>query len=81
MHNVFISYHHENDQAYKNKLIEYGKNFGVFIDNLVAPNAPISVVSWDRLSPENLKFLVDATFDGRSNCEYDLSRPMKRRNV
>ena len=202
MHNVFISYHHENDQAYKNKLIEFGKNFGVFIDksvdtndipehmrdeairerirdeylrestvtillagtetngrkhidwelyssmfdgarnkksgilvinlpsvhcscciaaygdeekrliypdigswewewidswseqarifphlpdriidNLVAPNAPISVVSWDRLSPENLKFLVDATFDGRSVCEYDLSRRMKRRNV
>ena len=200
MHNVFISYHHENDQAYKNKLIEYGKNFGVFIDksvntgeisehmsdqairekirdeylrestvsillagtetkerkhidwelyssmfdgtrnkksgilvinlpsvhcscsiaaygdeekrliypdngswewidswseqarifphlphriidNLVAPNAPISVVSWDRLSPERLKFLIDATFNGRSVCEYDLSRPMKRRNI
>lgn len=200
MHNVFISYHHENDQAYKNKLIEYGKNFGVFIDksvdtgdipehmsdqairerirdeylrestvtillagsetkerkhidwelyssmfdgtrnkksgilvinlpsvhcsyfiatygdeekrliypdigswewidswsemarrhphlpdriidNLVALNARISVVPWVRLSPERLKFLVDATFDGRSDCEYDLSRPMKRKNA
>ena len=200
MHNVFISYHHQNDQAYKDELIKYGKNFGVFIDksvdtgeipehlsdqairerirdeylrestvtillvgtetkgrkhidwelyssmfdgtknkksgilvinlpsvhcpdfiasygdeekqliypdigswgrieswseqarrhphlpdriidNLVAPNARISVVPWDRLSPEKLKFLVDATFDGRSDCEYDLSRSMKRRNV
>ena len=35
MHNVFISYHHENDQTYKNKLIECGKNFGVFIDKSV----------------------------------------------
>ena len=35
MHKVFISYHHENDQAYKNRLIEMGKNFGVFIDRSV----------------------------------------------
>ena len=200
MHNVFISYHHDNDQAYKNALIEYGKNFGVFldksvdigeipedwsdqairekirdeylrestvtilltgtetkrrkhvdwelyssmfdgkknkksgilvinlpsvqcsylsaaygddekrliypdieswtridswseqaqryphlpdriIDNLVAPNARISVVPWDRLSPERLKFLVDATFNGRNGCEYDLSKPMRQRNA
>lgn len=200
MHNVFISYHHYNDQAYKNALIEYGKHFGVFldksvdtgeisehlsdqvirerirdeylrestvtillagtetkgrkhvdwelyssmfdgsrnkksgilvinlpsvqcsyfnaaygdykkqliypevgswtsidaraeqarrfphvperiIDNLVASNARISVVPWDRLSPERLKFLVDATFDGRGACEYDLTRPMRRRNA
>ena len=202
MHNVFVSYHHYNDQAYKNALIEYGKNFGVFIDksvdtdeipehlsdqairerirdeylrestvtillagtetkgrkhvdwelyssmfdgkknkksgilvinlpsvqcsyyqsaygdeekrliypdidieswtridswseqarryphlpdriidNLVAPNARISIVPWDRLSPERLNFLVDATFNERSECEYDLSRPMRRRNA
>lgn len=200
MHNVFISYHHCNDQAYKNALIEYGKDFGVFIDksvdtggisenlsdqtirekirdeylrestitillagtetkgrkhidwelyssmfdgkmnkksgilvinlptvkysyfnsvfgdeekrliypdigswtnigsrseqakrfphlperiidNLVAPKARISVVPWGRLTSERLKFLVDATFKGRSVCEYDLSRPMRRRNA
>lgn len=50
------------------------------IDNLVAPRARISVVPWDRLSPENLKFLIDVTFEGRSGCEYDFSRPMRRRN-
>ena len=202
MHNVFISYHHSNDQEYKNTLIGYGKNFGLFIDksvdtgeisenmsdqairekirdeylrestvtillagtetkgrkhvdwelyssmfdgsrnkksgilvinlptvrcsyyhakfgaeekrllypdipssswttidsraeharryphlperivdNLIAPKARISVVPWNRLSPEKLKFLVDATFKGRSDCEYDLSRPMRGRNV
>lgn len=202
MHNVFISYHHWNDQDYKNMLIGYGKNFGLFIDksvdtgdilenmsdqairekirdeylrestvtillagtetkgrkhidwelyssmfdgrrnkksgilvinlpsvqcsyyqaaygdeekqflypdipssswttinsraeqsrrfphlperildNLVAPRARISIVPWERLSPDKLKFLVDATFNGRSGCEYDLSRPMRRRNV
>ena len=200
MHNVFVSYHHYNDQAYKNALIEYGESFGVFIDksvdtgeiseqlsdqairtkirdeylrgstvtillagtetkgrkhvdwelyssmfdgtrnkksgilvinlptvscsyftaahgdqekrmiypginswmsvdsraeqsrrfphlperiidNLAAPNARISVVPWDRLSPERLKYLIDATFEGRGACEYDLSRPMRRRNA
>ena len=50
------------------------------IDNLVAPGAQISVVPWDRLSSENLRFLIDATFEGRSRCDYDLSRPMRRRN-
>ena len=199
MHKVFISYHHKNDQAYKNRLIEYGKHFGVFIDksvdtgeisdnlsdqsirekirdeylrdstvtillagaetkfrkhidwelyssmfdgarnkksgilvinlptvacssfhaahgshekqliypdigswttvgraelerryphlpdriidNLVAPEAGISVVPWERLTPEKLGFLVDAAFNGRTTCQYDLSRPMRRRNA
>ena len=200
MHNVFISYHHQDDQAYKNALIEYGRQFGVFldksvdtgkisdhlsdqairekirddylmgstvtillagtetkrrkhidwelyssmfdgtknkksgilvinlpsvacsnfysaygdeeerliypdisswtsigaraeqeklfphlperiVDNLVAPKTRISVVPWDRLTAERLKFLIDAAFNGRSQCEYDLSRPMMRGNA
>lgn len=35
MHNVFISYHHANDQAYKRKLIDFGKDYSVFIDKSV----------------------------------------------
>ena len=35
MHKVFISYHHRNDQAYKNTLIDIGQSFGVFIDKSV----------------------------------------------
>lgn len=51
------------------------------IDNLLAPNVTISVVPWERLTTGKLRFLIDATFDGRSKCEYDLSRAMMRRNV
>ena len=51
------------------------------IDNLLASNVTISVVPWERLTTDKLRFLIDATFDGRSKCEYDLSRPMMRRNV
>ena len=199
MHKVFISYHHQNDQDYKNTLIEYGQHFGVFmdksvdtgdisenlsdqrmrekirdeylkdstvtillagtetrgrkhidwelyssmfdgvknkksgilvvnlpstqctygkvahgeeekrliypeekswikidtragyenrypylpdriIDNLCAPKAYISVVPWERLNARNLEFLINATFNRREECEYDLSRPMRRRN-
>ena len=51
------------------------------IDNLVNPNSKISVTSWNRLNTTSLKFLVDAAFQDRNSCEYDLSRPMKRTNA
>ena len=35
MHNVFISYHHKNDQFYKDELIKLGTSFGLFIDKSV----------------------------------------------
>ena len=50
------------------------------IDNLLAPNAYISVVPWHKLRIGNLEFLIDATFRDKVKCEYDLSRPMRRRN-
>lgn len=50
------------------------------IDNL-ASGAKISVVPWgEKLTKENLAFLIEAAFQGRDNCEYDLSRPMRRAN-
>lgn len=49
------------------------------IDNLLAPKAKISVVPWDK-AIRNLGFLIEAAFNDRANCEYDLSRPMRRRN-
>ena len=49
------------------------------IDNLVS-GAKISVVGWDRLNVERLKFLVEATYSDRHRCDYDLSAPMRRRN-
>lgn len=50
------------------------------IDNLLKPEARISVVPWNRRDATRLKFLVDAAFEDRSRCEYDLSRPMRRAN-
>ena len=52
------------------------------VDNLLKPQAKISVVPWDRIDgrPDRLKYLVDATFDDRARCQYDLSRPMRRAN-
>ena len=32
IHKVFISYHHANDQAYKEALMQLNKNYGLFID-------------------------------------------------
>ena len=52
------------------------------IDNLVKPEARLSVVPWNRIvgQPTRLKYLVDAAFDDRAACKYDLSRPMRRAN-
>lgn len=35
MHNVFISYHHDNDQFYKDQLVSLGCRFGAFVDRSV----------------------------------------------
>ena len=50
------------------------------IDNLVKSESKISITSWSRINPTSLRFLVDAAFQSRSYCEYDLSRPMRRAN-
>lgn len=52
------------------------------IDNLLAPKAKVSVTSWDRFSTNlrNLVTMVDAAYDDRAACEYDLSRPMPTYN-
>ena len=35
LHRVFISYHHANDQYYKNTLVEFGEKYNLFIDGSV----------------------------------------------
>ena len=35
MHKVFVSYHHSNDQWYKEKLVEFGKQHSIFVDRSV----------------------------------------------
>jgi len=52
------------------------------IDNLLKKEAKISVANWDTLTSDvsNLKFIIDATFNAKETCVYDLSRPMRRAN-
>ena len=48
------------------------------IDNLMKPDVKISVVPWERINGGTLEFLIEAAFRNRSNCRYDLSKPMRR---
>ena len=50
------------------------------IDNLLKPQAKVSVAPWNKIDVAKLKFLIDATFRDRGRCEYDLSRRMRRAN-
>ena len=50
------------------------------IDNLVKPGVKISVVPWRRINGKTLEFLIEAAFRYRSDCPYDLGRPMRRAN-
>ncbi|WP_419856624.1 TIR domain-containing protein [Candidatus Palauibacter irciniicola] len=52
------------------------------IDNLVGSRGKISVVPWTRVDDDAamLEALIDVAFQGRRQCEYDLSAPMRRRN-
>ena len=52
------------------------------IDNLLASDAKISVVEWDRIISdwEGFGLLLDEVYSSRSSCTYDLRRPLRRRN-
>ena len=62
------------------------------IDNLLNNNAKISVVNWNTLleynsvtnsyilSQSKLKYMIEMAYEDKVYCEYDLSRPMRRRN-
>ena len=50
------------------------------IDNLLASKVKISVTNWDKINVGTLTFLVNAAYDDRRSCEYDLSRKMRRAN-
>lgn len=48
------------------------------IDNLLEQDAKISVLPWAKITAERLAFLIEATFQGRESCKYDMSREMRR---
>jgi Thoeris protein ThsB, TIR-like domain len=52
------------------------------IDNLLKSGAKVSVTNWERVTGdiEKLRFLINATYDDRASCDYDLSRKMRRAN-
>jgi hypothetical protein len=52
------------------------------VDNLLKPEARISVVSWETVvaDPQGLAFMIDTAFRDRFTCEYNLSTPMRRSN-
>ena len=53
------------------------------IDQLLAKGAKVSVTQWTRLGEdlENLALLIDYAYRSRASNNYDLSRPMKKRNT
>ena len=51
------------------------------IDNLLKKGAYVSVTTWSKFcNPSNLSLLIDTAYEDRQRCEYDLRRPMRRRN-
>lgn len=52
------------------------------IDNLLEPENNISVVNWNKIAEnlDHLVFLIDSTFNDKTKCQYNLSRPMRRRD-
>ncbi len=63
---------------------EYERRYPHFpdriIDNLIAPEASIAVIPWNRVNVTTLRPLVEFAFAGRASCTYDLSQPMRRIN-
>jgi hypothetical protein len=49
------------------------------IDNLLKPEAKISIARWNDLDADKIRLLIDLTFNDKGSCDYDLSRKMRRR--
>jgi antiphage defense system Thoeris ThsB-like protein len=49
-------------------------------DNLLKSEAKVSVTKWETIANnhEHLSMLIDAAYEDRSICNYDLSRPLRR---
>jgi hypothetical protein len=49
------------------------------IDNWLN-GAKISAIAWDDLTVGKLKYMIEKAYEDKEYCDYDLSRPMRRRN-
>lgn len=43
-------------------------------------HVPISAIAWEDLTVDKLKYMVEMAYSDKTNCDYDLSRPMRRKN-
>jgi hypothetical protein len=52
------------------------------IDNLMSEKSYISIVNWDQIhnNPENLRKMIELTYQDKDKCEYVFSTPMRMRN-
>lgn len=50
------------------------------IDNLMTVGVKISVTTWNKLTPSNLRMMIDNAYANRLTQPYDLSRKMRRKN-
>lgn len=50
------------------------------IDNLLKNEAKISVINWEDMTIEGLKLMIENAYNNADTNQYDLSRPMRRRN-
>jgi len=70
-----------------NSRVEYEERYPFLpdriIDNLLTRKAKISVTNWSVIANDwsALEFLINVTHDDKASAEYDLSRPMRRRDA
>ncbi len=78
MHKVFVSYHHDNDQSYKNALIDLAKMWDVFIDASVDTDD-----IQDELSDEQIRRTIRDDYLGDSTVTIVLvgTETMHRKHV
>lgn len=86
MHRVFISYHHANDQDYKNELVRLGEAHDLFIDKSVdvgeidpdLPNQKIRTIIRDKYLRDTTVtiVLVGTETRYRMHCDWELKSSM-----
>ncbi len=64
---------------------EYKKRFPYIperiIDNIVVPEAQISVVNWSKVTPERLRIMIENAVGCSEGCAYDTSRPILKKDI
>ena len=87
-----VAYSNEKSQIYPNvtnwinidERAEYERRYPYMperiIDNLLNNDAKISVVNWKDINVDNLRLLIENAYNNADSNDYDLNRPMRRKN-